>query len=121
MSSPSVARVVRRRSVKSRFGVALQMGKSRIRRQADVRVKITVRKSAADTSFAPSKVSEATSMESCTLAGRGRLACPRAIAGVAKNSDTATSARREETSACTDGCWAQRGGLDRNAKNGPKT
>jgi hypothetical protein len=72
MSSPSASRVVRRRSVKSRVGLSLQMGAKNTSRQLEVRVKITSFRSLAETSRAPSKVSEATSMESRGSGRAGR-------------------------------------------------
>src|SRR4030081_1045136 len=103
MSSPRASRVVRRRSVKRRVGVSLQIGANRMSRQLEVRVKITSFRSLVDTSFAPSKVKEATSMES-----RGSGAAARVWAcetnGVAMSSDAGRRARsRAEVAGTYDG------------------
>src|SRR6267143_920779 len=98
MSSPSASRVVRRRSVKRRLGVNLQIGANRMSRQLDVRVKITSFRSLGETSFAPSKVSEATSIES-RGSGDGGRTWARATNGVAMSSDAARRTRIVEVKA----------------------
>src|SRR6476620_9961659 len=120
MSSPSASRVVRRRSVKSRFGVSLQIGANRMSRQLDVRVKMTVLRSLVATSFAPSNVSEATSIES-RGSGDDAAVWARAMNGVATSSDAArTKARSGRRRTDTIDGSARGAGWTVNAKNGPK-